>query len=211
MGHKIKESEVPVGTWGNKYDSKNPIKNYLLKNFLGKLTDSIKSVSKDIKDISEIGCGEGHLTRLISEHFPSHMIYASDYSKQIVEYAKKHNKSKNIEYSIENIYEINKLKSADILVCCEVLEHLDDPEKALENLSKLKSKFVLLSVPLEPWWRVVQFLSGNHLKYFGNTPGHVNHWSHKEFKNLVTKYFEISEASVQFPWSVILCKPKLNK
>ena len=40
----------------------------------------------------------------------------------------------------------------DLVVCSEVLEHMEDPERALQNVKELcvENGFILLSVPQEP-------------------------------------------------------------
>lgn len=76
MGHKIKESNVPVGTWGNKYDSKNPVKNKLLKDFLQVIREFSNRIKNDIGNVTEFGCGEGHVTAILSEVFTKKKYWA---------------------------------------------------------------------------------------------------------------------------------------
>ena len=45
--------------------------------------------------------------------------------------------------------------SAELIVCCEVMEHLGDPEAALETLASLASPWAIVSVPREPLWRAL--------------------------------------------------------
>lgn len=208
MGHKIVEKDIPVGTWGNKYDTKNPIKKYLLDKFLDEISTYVGKVAKNIEDITEFGCGEGHLASYISDRYDEKKITATDFSEQIIKYAKEQNPRDNIEYKVVDIYNPSKKETADLILCCEVMEHLEEPEKALESIKNLGSKYVILSVPNEPAWRIVQFLSGNNIKELGNTPGHINHWSSKAFVSLVSNYFDVVQVSKPFPWTVLLVKNK---
>lgn len=45
-------------------------------------------------------------------------------------------------------------RSADIVTCFQVLEHVKDPVAAMRNLSSLPWKQLLISVPNEPWFSV---------------------------------------------------------
>jgi 2-polyprenyl-3-methyl-5-hydroxy-6-metoxy-1,4-benzoquinol methylase len=48
-------------------------------------------------------------------------------------------------------------RTADIITCFEVLEHLPNPVKAIQNLSRLYRRQLIISVPYEPWfslWRL---------------------------------------------------------
>ena len=45
--------------------------------------------------------------------------------------------------------------AAELVVCCEVLEHLPDPEAALATLAGLARPWLLVSVPREPLWRAL--------------------------------------------------------
>jgi hypothetical protein len=41
---------------------------------------------------------------------------------------------------------------AEVIVCCEVMEHLYDPQRALEILAGLDGRRYIFSVPREPMW-----------------------------------------------------------
>lgn len=210
MGHKIKENNVPVGTWGNKYDSKNPIKNRLLKDFIETIISFAQEVENEIETICEFGCGEGYVTSRLGKAFPGKKITGTDYSDQIVDYAREHNSTSNITYKVKDVYEISERDKADLILCCEVLEHLEEPERAVANLAKATSRFAIISVPREPHWRLLQLASLNHVTALGNTPGHINHWSSQSITNLLQKYFEILKVKTPLPWTVIIAKRKNN-
>ena len=66
-----------------------------------------------------------------------------------------------------------------------MLEHVKDPQAALDEYSRVSSKRILLSVPLEPWFRTLTWLSV-HLR-IGGDPGHVNFWSGPEFRRFAAR------------------------
>lgn len=202
---KILENGIPAGNWENKYHSKNPIVNYLMNNFKKSINELLKDKKSDIGSFTECGCGEGEITRYIYELFEKIDTKAFDFSSEVVQIAKKNNSGTEIKFEQKSIYEIDHEYSSDLIVCCEVLEHLETTEIALKKMKNLNGKYYLFSVPNEPIWRVLNFCRGKYIKNFGNTPGHINHWSTKKFKELVEENgFRIIEANNPFPWSMVL-------
>jgi len=107
-----------------------------------------------------------------------------------------------------SIYDLDPQEDrADLVVCCEVLEHLEDPEKALQVLRSISGTRLILSVPLEPVWRMLNMARGKYWNEWGNTPGHIQHWSRQEFIGLVEKYFRVIEVRSPLPWTMVLCHP----
>jgi len=49
-----------------------------------------------------------------------------------------------------------KNKKFDIILCTEVLEHLDDPVDLIKKLKKLSKRFILISVPNEPFFSLAR-------------------------------------------------------
>ena len=95
-----------------------------------------------------------------------------------------------------------------MVMCCEVLEHLDDPERALREIRRVCARYCVLSVPNEPFWRLLNLARGAYARNLGNTPGHVNHWSTKHFERYVGDYFRVLEIATPLPWVITLCQRK---
>lgn len=189
-----------------KYISKNIISKYLIANFFKNVDDLVK-LSNPFS-IHEVGCGEGHVISNILED--KYTILGSDISQECLNIAKKMlPRRHNIELINQDIYNLNKDDhSADLIICCEVLEHLDDPKKAMEALTSITNKNLIVSVPREPLWRVLNILRFSHLKSLGNTPGHLNHWSKKGFIAFISDYMDVVSIKSPLPWTLLLCKPK---
>jgi len=48
---------------------------------------------------------------------------------------------------------------------------------------------------------------GKYLSDFGNTPGHINHWSISAFKKLIkSSDFIILDKKYPFPWQMMLLR-----
>lgn len=93
------------------------------------------------------------------------------------------------------------------MICSEVMEHLEYPEKALDMLKSVSSEYILLSVPNEPIWRILNVCRGKYLRQLGNTPGHIQHWSTKQFcRMLCENGCDIIAVKRPFPWTMVLVK-----
>jgi hypothetical protein len=86
----------------------------------------------------------------------------------------------------------------------EVLEHVPDPEHSLAEMARVAERWLLVSVPREPLWRVLNVARGAYLNRVGNTPGHVNHWSRRSFVALLSRYGKVEQVRAPFPWTVLL-------
>ena len=91
----------------------------------------------------------------------------------------------------------------DLVVAVEVLEHLHDPLTGLQELARVGSRHLVLSVPREPVFRSCNLLTGRYLGDLGNTPGHLNHWSRRGFVRLVSSVATVMEVASPFPWTIV--------
>ena len=190
-----------------KYDTKNPIGKLAIKNFMSAITSLLEPISQSVKTVNECGCGQGHVTRTLQAFLPHAQVRGFDISEKDVHLAQIQSDPK-ITFSQKSIYEIDASDTADLIVCCEVLEHLENPELALKKMASLNAKYYLFSVPREPIWKVCQLLAGNNITDWGNTPGHINHWSVRKFDAFIGSYFDPIDKLKPFPWQMVLVKPK---
>lgn len=205
----ITEKGVVAGNVFNKYDSKNYMVRKLMQGFSTSLSILVNKANPS--NIFEIGCGEGywvlHWNKLgLTAH-------GCDVSSQVIEIAQTNAYKNNLSsklFTVKNLYECDENNTADLIVCCEVLEHLDNPKKALNILQQIVNKYLILSVPREPIWRLLNMLRGRYCSALGNTPGHLQHWSKRGFVTLVSSYFDIIQVKTPFPWIMLLCQHKLK-
>ena len=199
----IEEQGIPVGNVYDKYATGNSIARLLVRNFTSNVLDLVRA--SGARDIHEVGCGEGHLTEIIAA-LGVDKIRGSDMSEQMIAEARLRTAGSGLVFESKNIYELGSDDSAELIVCCEVLEHLDDPERALQVLALLNTEHYVFSVPREPIWRVLNLARGKYLGQLGNTPGHVQHWSAASFQSLIGRYFDVSEKRSPLPWTMLLCR-----
>ena len=194
----------PAGNYYDKYRTANPIARYLMQGFLGAFDALAAKVP--ITSSLEIGCGEGELSiRLAQRGF---RVQGCDISAEIVEEARRRAAAANVAATFwtQPIETIDETHAAPLVVCCEVLEHLDDPVRGVDTLASLARPHLIASVPREPLWRVLNMARGKYLGDLGNTPGHVNHWSRRRFVELLSRRFDIVDVRTPLPWTMALCR-----
>ncbi len=197
------------GNHYDKYGSRNPVARRLMAGFLGAF-DAL--VDRAVPRTSyEIGCGEGKLScRLLergidargSDVEPEPVALANEASAQL---------GCGERFEVASLYDLGPGEiEADLLVCCEVLEHVTHPLAALDVLAAQRSAHILLSVPREPIWRGLNMARGSYLAALGNTPGHINHWSRTAFVRLVSSRLDVIEVRSPLPWTMLLCRPRVG-
>ena len=205
----IEDNGTIAGNITDKYNTQNPIFRLMMENFLASAKSLILPIKKEITSVTEVGCGEGHFSvELASWGFDN--IRACDFSTPIIQKARETHRKEKINFYPRSIYDINTEDAADLMICVEVLEHLKQPREALRQLNAQTKQYCLLSVPNEPWWRMANMLRGKYLRDLGNTPGHLQHWSTRHFRSLISEYFEITAIRTPFPWTMILGRKRNN-
>ncbi|PRQ08639.1 class I SAM-dependent methyltransferase [Enhygromyxa salina] len=194
-----------VGNFEDKYASRNPIARMLVTGFLNAVTELFVHAQPGGKTVLEVGCGEGKLaTQLIRNARAPSRYLATDVSLDTISAEL----DPRIETQVASIYDLPfEPGSFDIVVCCEVLEHLEDPARGLAQISRVARERVLLSTPQEPVWRAMNMARGKYLRALGNTPGHIQHFSRRELQALAATQLRLLEVRTPLPWTVILGEP----
>ena len=92
----------------------------------------------------------------------------------------------------------------DLASAIEVLEHVPDPEHTVSEMARCAERHLLVSVPREPLWRMLNMARGAYWSELGNTPGHLNHWSRRSFVRLLSRHGDVVEVRSPFPWTMLL-------
>lgn len=184
----------------DKYTDANFITRRLVDNFFCTVACLVPD---EARRVLEVGCGKGFSTQYLMKLLPGRYFEASDSDNNLVVSAQERNPQ--IQFSQESIYELKREKNSfDIVVALEVFEHLQDPSLALREMMRVSSRYVIISVPNEPLWRVLNFLRGKYVFRLGNTPGHINHWTPRGIEGLVGKHCRVIRRQNPFPWTVLL-------
>jgi ubiquinone/menaquinone biosynthesis C-methylase UbiE len=196
---------VPTGNTYDKYGSTNPVVRRLMAGFERTLDELFTLASPST--ILDVGCGEGVLTEQWADRIAPGRIVGIDLEdpKLASEWAgrQRHN------LTFANM-EVERLEFGDgefdLVAATEVLEHVTEPERALAEMARVARRHLLVSVPHEPLWRVLNMARGAYLSHLGNTPGHINHWTSRSFVRLLGRYGEVVEVRSPFPWTMLLVR-----
>lgn len=186
-----------------KFTDSNPLVKIVNKQFFGSIYRLVEL--SGASKVLDCGCGEGLVIESLKKRMPQGKYYGFDIDSDSVSLAKELNPKAEIKMG--NIYKVPFPDSfAPVAICTEVLEHLEEPDKALKELKRVSSKYVVVSVPYEPIFRISNMLRLKYMGRFGNTPGHINNWTPFAFKELLKKHFKIEKEIFPLPWMMFLLK-----
>lgn len=194
----------PEGNLYDKYRTGNPVARALMRGFL----DAFDALTGPLPVTRgfEVGCGEGELSIRLAQR--GWRMRGCDVSGRIVDEARRRAARAGVdaEFRVQRIESLDAADAAPLVVCCEVLEHVDDPVAGVATLAALADPYLVASVPREPLWRVLNLARGKYVGALGNTPGHVNHWSRRGFLELLGARFDIVDVRSPLPWTIALCR-----
>jgi 2-polyprenyl-3-methyl-5-hydroxy-6-metoxy-1,4-benzoquinol methylase len=189
-----------------KYRSKNPVQRALIRAFVAKL-HALFVAGNPAQRVLEVGVGEGFLSGWLSERFPEKSFTGIDLAPEDVERLRA--KFPRVEAHQGSIYDLASLSPPyDLVLCCEVLEHLPDPARGLDQLASLGARRLILTVPHEPLFMLSNLARGKNVARLGNDPEHVNHWGKASFRRLLASRFDVLELTTSYPWLLALCAPR---
>lgn len=200
----MNQKTLIAGNVYDKYHSNNPIVRFMMSGFYGAMDNLLQGISPGT--ILDVGCGEGFLTERYKKIAspPGSLVTGADLSVEIVKSGKE--EFTQLPFLAASVYELPFAENEfDLVMVNELLEHVDNPEKALQEIYRVTCDNVLISVPWEPVWRILNLCRLRYISDGGNTPGHIQHWSKGEFLKLVSNYLNILAIRTPFPWTMVLC------
>jgi 2-polyprenyl-3-methyl-5-hydroxy-6-metoxy-1,4-benzoquinol methylase len=196
-----RESSENLAAYQAKYHWRNPLIRYANKRFF----ETIQTLLSDLppSNILDAGCGEGVvLDRILNQ---GHSVLGLDIDlERLIEGKHLLDKTPLIQGSLHSLP--LQSNSFDAVLSLEVLEHVSNPEAAIQELHRVTNDYLLVSVPNEPWWRIGNMIRFKYVSDFGNTPEHINHWTLRGFKNFIGGYFDILQVRTPMLWTFILAR-----
>lgn len=165
------------------------------------LRKTIKSHHLACSSILDAGCGIGAYLFYLAKKFPIAVIKGMDIRKNNINACrciKSNLNMNNISFIVGDITQHHDLGKYQLILCLDVLEHIEDDRKALNMLkfSLEKSGMLILHVPLQPQKR--------HFRRFASWyhPDHVREgYLEKDLDRLlVGSGFRIEKAYYTFGW-----------
>jgi 2-polyprenyl-3-methyl-5-hydroxy-6-metoxy-1,4-benzoquinol methylase len=198
-------AQVPTGNTFDKYGSRNPVVRRLMSGFHGTLDELWAQAAPS--SVLDVGCGEGVLTVQWAERLGEGRVVGIDLDDPKLRAEWEERRRPNLEFRAEEATHLSFADGEfDLAAAVEVLEHVPEPEATLAEMARVARNHLLVSVPREPLWRGLNMARGAYWRDFGNTPGHVNHWSKRDFVSLLSRYGAVEEARSPFPWTMLLVR-----
>lgn len=186
-----------------KHTTQNPVQKFFINNFLKTLLNEAGKLKP--QSILDVGCGEGFTLENLRTNKIGQELVGIDLSKEAIQIGKELHP--NLSLKPGTIYHIPfKPNSFDLVICSEVLEHLQHPEKALLELKRVTKNNCIISVPHEPWFMLANLLRAKNISRWGNDIEHIQHWSTPGINAMVGKYFDVTAIKNPFPWTLLVTK-----
>ena len=196
-------AEIPTGNTYDKYGSTNPVVRRLMAGFERTLAELFTTAAP--ASVLDVGCGEGVLTEQWAWRLGSGRVVGIDLDDPKLRSEWTARERPNLEFRPMLVETLAFGEDEfELVAATEVLEHVEDPRRALAEMARVASRWLLVSVPHEPLWRALNMARGAYLKDLGNTPGHLNHWTRREFVALLAGYGRVVETRSPFPWTMLL-------
>jgi SAM-dependent methyltransferase len=190
----------------DKHITRNPVSRALLRGHYAVLRRFLRLA--EARRVLEIGCGRGAIIeRMLDGGMKELRFTGCDLDMNALCLAR--SRLPEAVFVNGSVYGMPFCSGAfDTVILCEMLEHLEEPERAMEQSARLAPKNIILSVPREPLWRALNMLRGAYWGAGGNTPGHIQHFSTAGFLRFVSRWFRVREVRTPVPWTMVLAEPK---
>ncbi len=204
-GVTVSDDGVVTGNTYDKYGSTNPVVRRLMESFERTLDELMARAEP--RSLLDVGCGEGVLVHRWAQRLPASRFVGIDLQEESIQAGWAQRQAPNLQY---RTMPAEDLPFADgefeLAAAIEVLEHVPDPEHTLAEMARCAERHLLVSVPREPLWRMLNMARGAYLAQLGNTPGHLNHWSKRSFTRLLARHGDVVELRSPFPWTMLLVR-----
>lgn len=153
------------------------------------------AIKNNYKNIIDIGCGSGFkLMKYFSDYNtigyevePSITFLKSKYPDRVWV----NSGESEISFNYKDKYE------CDIIICADVIEHIQNPDNLLNYLKSFNTKLIIISTPC----RDILCKSERFKNIYGNSyygppvnTSHVREWTYKELIEYLSKHFNIKES-----------------
>jgi SAM-dependent methyltransferase len=201
----VSRDGIVTGNTYDKYGSTNALVRRLMAGFESAL-DELLALA-DPRSLLDVGCGEGVLVQRWALQLPQRRVVGIDLEEESIQAGWAAHGAPNLEYLTMPAEDLPFAAGEFDLACAiEVLEHVPDPAHTLAEMARCAERHLLVSVPHEPLWRMLNMARGAYWRNLGNTPGHLNHWSTRAFVALLSRHGQVREVRSPFPWTMLLVR-----
>lgn len=138
-----------------------------------------RATSELPRAVIDVGCGAGDLLRAVVDRAAPERVVGIDYASAGIRRASE--LVPEGEFHARSLYDLDVAETFDLVLCTEVLEHLRDPQRAME---------VLVSLCARPGSIVITVPDGER----DDWEGHRNFWNEAELGTFLRRYGEVEIA-----------------
>ena len=164
-----------------KYSTKNPLKKRAIRNFMDTI---LELIPEHVETIMDAGCGEGVVCNHINRIRKVSRFLGTDLNTEALKAARSWNPKTDFIHASVYSFPL-KDKSVDSTLCLEVIEHLEKPEKALDELERVTRNSLIISVPNSILFRLANIASLKNLTKLGEDPDHIQSYTKDSFQSLL--------------------------
>ena len=117
-----------------------------------------KKIKVKNKSFIDVGCGNGcNLDYLVTKYGLDKNCLGLDLNPYLIKFANDYLAKKNLKFETSNIFKIKKkyISKFDVALCLQTLPYLEDYQRALKEISKLKTDYIVSSCLL--WEGLIDF------------------------------------------------------
>ncbi len=196
---------VPTGNTFDKYGSTNQVVRRLMAGFEATLNGLFSQAAP--RSVLDVGCGEGVLTLDWAKALGDGRVVGVDLNDSELRAQWATRRRENLSFRAVSGQALPfAADEFDLVAAIEALEHIPDPERTVAEMARVAASHLLVSVPHEPLWRMLNVARGAYLRQLGNTPGHVNHFSRQAFVKLLSGHGTVQAVRSPFPWTMLLVR-----
>jgi len=200
---RIRPDDVVAGNVYNKYETSNPVAKHLVRRFRDELNELWRSAAPHSQ--LDVGCGEGVIAGEWARLAPDLQLTAVDLNDGGLRASWADAERSNLTFACADAMDLPYAEDEfDVVSAIEVLEHVADPERALEEMTRVARHCIIVSVPREPLWRMLNMTRGFYVTSLGSTPGHLHVWSKRAFIRLLNTAGCVREVRSPIPWTIAL-------
>jgi len=150
--------------WDSKWDD---MKKY------GPMSRHVRRVIKklirplEFKTVCDVGCGQGSLLLELMEEFPGIEPNGTDISSAAVELARR--KVPQGKFYVLDLVMDHVPRKFDLVICSEVVEHIEDDLSAMRNLCRMTGKYLVITT-----------VQGRMRRFEAEEVGHVRNYKRGE-------------------------------
>jgi len=124
----------------------------------------------------DLGCGVGHILRILPSGFE---VFGVDYSTESLALAQSHLPDKTRLLNTSAYALPFRNRSFDLIICLEVLEHLDDDDRAVAEIARI----------LRPNGHLITSVPGSYyFPEYRELMGHFRHYTPDSFSSLLERH-----------------------